>query len=123
VKEKKRRKEFGEGERGPTCSRRKKGAPLEIGHISLRRRKGALSKEEGAHLSEGAQAKRKGTLVERGCTSSTAGTNLQGRGKQRRRAQIPRRVHTSRRNLLPSLRSFGCCKLGSLCSFLCCNFL
>ena len=29
------------------------------------------------HLSEGAQAKRKGALVERGCTSSTAGTNLQ----------------------------------------------
>jgi hypothetical protein len=107
----------------PTCSKRKKGTPLEIGNISLRRRKGTLRKEEGEKLSEDAQAKMKGTLVERGCTSSTTDTNIHGRGQQRRRMQIPRRVCNSRRNLLPSLRSFGYCKSGSLCSFLCCNFL
>jgi hypothetical protein len=33
----------------------------------------------GGNDISGAQAKRKGTLVERGCTSSTTGTNIQER--------------------------------------------
>ena len=68
---------------GRTCSRRKKGAPLEIGRISLRRRKGALTKEGRVHLA-----------LERACTrgriSYYSRDVFKEEEKPRLRAQIPR---------------------------------
>jgi hypothetical protein len=76
---------------------KEKGTPLERGHT-----RGALekrahqAKRRGALVRRVHQVKRRGTLVKEG-------TNFKVAGKQRRRVQIPRRAHTSRRDLYAKL--------------------